>query len=116
MKVALLGVIWAVCVLTRVTAIPQSAQRPFAPTTPPKDDYPIVSEDTTRYIDHLRKRYGLKGLTIALVKAGPAYGEQELEWVNQTISLGEADVAGSAVTEEVSDCSASSISRIRRWH
>lgn len=62
--------------------------------------YPIVSEDTTRYIDHLRKRYGLKGLTVAVV-AGPAYTRSE-GWLNQTISLGEADVAGTEVTDEVS--------------
>lgn len=61
-----------------------------------------MTEETERYIDHLRKRYGLKGLTVAVVKTGPGY-EGEDEWFNQTISLGEADVAGNMVTDQVSD-------------
>lgn len=77
-----------------------TAQRPFAP-SPFDKDRPIITEETERYIDHLRKRYGLKGLTVAVVKTGPGY-EGEDEWLNQTISLGEADVAGNPVTEEVS--------------
>lgn len=61
--------------------------------------YPIVSEETTQYIDRLRKRYGLKGLTVAVV-ASPEYTRSE-DWHNQTISLGQADVAGAKVTDEV---------------
>lgn len=81
-----------------------STQTPFAP--PPQTNnasaYPIISESTTRYFEHLRRRYGLKGLTIAVV-ASPEYARGD-DWLNQTISLGEADVLSSAVTDEVCLC------------
>lgn len=62
-------------------------------------NFPIISEDTAKYFDHLRRRYGIKGLSIALV-ASPTYTGED--WLNQTISLGEADVNGNKVTDQVS--------------
>ena len=62
-------------------------------------NFSIISEDTAKYFDHLRRRYGIKGLSIALV-ASPTYTGDD--WLNQTISLGEADVNGNKVTDQVS--------------
>jgi hypothetical protein len=68
------------------------------PESTSKDDFPIISEETAKYFDHLRRRYGIKGLSIALV-ASPTYTGEG--WLNQTISLGEADVNGNKVTDQV---------------
>jgi hypothetical protein len=62
-------------------------------------DFPIISEETAKYFDHLRRRYGIKGLSIAVV-ASPTYTGEG--WLDQTISLGEADVNGNRVTDQVS--------------
>jgi hypothetical protein len=84
-----------------VVSLPSKAQLPLTGiVTPGDDEYPIISRDTAKYFDHLRRRYGIKGLSIALV-AAPSYTRGE-EWVNQTISLGEADIHNNKVTDEVS--------------
>jgi hypothetical protein len=81
-------------------SVPMAGQLPFArPESNINTDFPIVSEDTAKYFDHLRRRYGIKGLSIA-VAASPTYTGEG--WLNQTISLGEADVRGSKVTDQVS--------------
>lgn len=83
-----------------VLSIPAIGQLPFiAPESTLNKDFPIVSKDTARYFDHLRRRYGIKGLSIAVV-ASPTYTGEG--WTNQTISLGEADVYGHKVTDQVS--------------
>lgn len=58
-----------------------------------------MSEDAVRYFDHLRRRYGIKGLSIAVVASPTCTGEG---WLNQTIALGEADVNENKVTDQVS--------------
>lgn len=78
-------------------------QLPFtSPESTINEDFPIVSEDTVKYFDHLRRRYGIKGLSIAVVASPTHTGEG---WLNQTISLGEANVEGSPVTDQVSPLS-----------
>jgi len=80
-------------------SVPTTGQLPFTSSESTIDkDYPIVSEDTSKYFDHLRRRYGIKGLSIAVV-ASPTYTGEG--WLNQTISLGEADVDGNEVTDQV---------------
>jgi hypothetical protein len=64
-----------------------------------RDEFPIISKQTAQYFDHLRRRYGIKGLSIAVV-ASPTYTGEG--WLDQTISLGEADVNGNRVTDQVS--------------
>jgi hypothetical protein len=82
-----------------VLSVPTTGQLPFtfSESTISKE-FPIVTEDTSKYIDHLRRRYGIKGLSIAVV-ASPTYTGEG--WLNQTISLGEADVNGNKVTDQV---------------
>lgn len=83
-----------------VRSIPAIGQLPFtAPESTLNKEFPIVSKDTARYFDPLRRRYGIKGLSIAVV-ASPTYTGEG--WTNQTISLGEADVNGHKVTDQVS--------------
>jgi len=78
---------------------PTQGQLQFTrPASNPDREYPIVAEDTAKYFDHLRRRYGIKGLSIAVV-ASPMYTGGG--WLNQTISLGEADVVGNEVTDRV---------------
>jgi len=82
-----------------VLSVPTTGQLPFtSPEFTIDKDYPIVSENTSKYFDHLRRRYGIKGLSIAVV-ASPTYTGEG--WLNQTISLGEANVEGSDVTDKV---------------
>jgi hypothetical protein len=78
---------------------PTTGQLPFtSPDSTINEDFPVVSEETSKYFDHLRRRYGIKGLSIAVV-ASPTYTGEG--WLNQTISLGEADVNDNKVTEQV---------------
>jgi len=81
-------------------SVPTHGQLPFTrPDSITGENYPIVAEDTAKYFDHLRRRYGIKGLSIAVV-ASPTYTGGG--WLNQTISLGKADVVGNDVTDRVS--------------
>lgn len=88
------------CVL--VTSLPSITQVPLAIPEIKSNgqDYPIIPEETVEYFDHLRRRYGIKGLSIAVV-AAPSYTRGE-GWLNQTISLGKADIRDNKVTDEVS--------------
>jgi hypothetical protein len=82
-----------------VLSVPTAGQLPFTfPESTINNDFPIVSEDTSKYFDHLRRRYGIKGLSIAVV-ASPTYTGEG--WLSQTISLGEADVIDNKVTDQV---------------
>jgi hypothetical protein len=82
-----------------VLSVPTAGQLPFTFSKSTIDnDFPMVSEDTSKYFDHLRRRYGIKGLSIAVV-ASPTYTGEG--WLNQTIPLGEADVNGNKVTDQV---------------
>jgi hypothetical protein len=82
-----------------VFSVPTNGQLPFtSPESTFNKDFPVVSEDTSKYFDHLRRRYGIKGLSIAVV-ASPTYTGEG--WLNQTISSGEADVHGNKVTDQV---------------
>lgn len=97
---------WLIANLGLALSVPTTGQLPFTSPSPNVNkDLPIVSEETVRYFDHLRRRYGLKGLSIAVVASPTCTGEG---WLNQTIALGEADVNENKVTEQVSPCSVTS--------
>jgi hypothetical protein len=80
-------------------SVPTTGQLPFtSPESTVNQDFQIVSEDTSKYFDHLRRRYGIKGLSIAVVASPTFTGEG---WLNQTTSLGVADVNDHKVTDQV---------------
>jgi hypothetical protein len=97
-SITLLGI--ALLGTSLALSVPQNAQHPFNPQREGGENaFPILPKETAEYFDHLRRRYGIKGLSIALVASPTHTGEG---WVNQTISLGEADVHGHKVTDQVS--------------
>jgi len=74
-------------------------QRPF---TAPADGK-LVSDATVEYIEALRGRWGVAGLSIAVV-ATPESKWGGGEWRNDTLPFGTANAAGDPVTRDVSDC------------
>lgn len=68
-----------------------------------KDKHPslnLLTQDVLDEIDHLRKEWGIKGASVAVVRRDPVSGN----WQEDTFGLGVADRHNNSVTEKASSC------------
>ena len=68
---------------------------------PSQHDSSLVAPKVREYIEHLSSKWGIPGMSIAIV-AAPGFAGDNSDWITSLDSFGIADSAENAVTRDVS--------------